>query len=178
MDYSIIICPKSGKKLSINTIEGINTIINYTKYSNIKEKHSELQFLEHILNKISLKSTSLSNSSSNFSGNLSNTSSYINNTSSYTNDKKQIKKGRFIIIKDNISYDNSEIITDSDKYSNYSYSSSELSNYSSDISFETDNNLNDALKTIEENSILTKDEIKWGRAPKGYLRKGRFLIKK
>ena len=174
MEYSIIICPQSGKKLSINTQDGINTIIKYVKYSNLINKKEQIKILKEKLDNIN-------KNFSNYIDNVSDTSISNNEISSnisiMDSSKKEFKKGRFIIIQN---LDNSEIFTDNDTDEEYYYYSSEFSDYISDFDEE------DVLKKDDpdrekfketNNSILSEDEIKWGKAPKGYIRKGRFLIK-
>ena len=170
MEYSIITCPISGKKLSVNSLEGINTIINYLKKSNLSNKKDEIYKLNIVLENINKNS----NISSENTTSLSITNSDI--SSNIDTNKNEIKKGRFIIIQN---ADNFEIFTDSDVSRDFYYSS-ELSDSSSDFSEEYYLNSKDlSEQSLKEtkNRVLSKDEIKWGRAPKGYTRKGRFLIK-
>lgn len=172
MEYSYITCPITKIIQNVNSIDGITTILKYLKYSNLAEYKNDIEFLEDKIYSLSNETSSLGLDS--------------NSLISFEKPgQKVVKKGRFTIIQNNNSEIDSEIYTDNeDNYVNsednlyYSSSSSYFSDSSSDFEF-SEKKVNIVNKEVlEDKSLLSEDEKKWGKAPKGYIRKGRFLIKK
>ena len=176
MDYLDIYSPIKNTIYNIYSKKGIQTILTYLEKSNLENKDNLSKIISNYTDDIEKYSYQ---SSLNSKNNISEDSQNINDNLG------NIKIGRFTIVPKSISFREREILSDSE----FSYSSSYSSDYSSQENLELYNNL-DNIPEISEKIVnndrqlpnsknnLTQDEIKWGKTPLGYIRKGRFLIKK
>ena len=173
MDYNYVINPTNFEKLCIESSEGLNTILGYINLLEIPEKQDIIDLIVERINNLSISTNSNLSLSTNSNLSLNNKSnSYINleketiteKCIEYINNSKYTRKGRFLIlneIEETIEDDALSSSYSSLSNDNYSLSSKESNNSFEDDIIETD---------------LTDDEKEWGKASKGFIRKGRFLV--
>ena len=181
MDYNFVINPTNFEKFCIESREGLNTILGYINLLEIPEKQDIIDLIVQRINNLSISTKSELSLSTNSNLSLStnsslslsnNSNSYINlekettkeSNIEYINNSKYTRKGRFLILNEI-----EETIEEDALSSNYSSLSSD--NYSLS-SKESNNSFEDDIVETD----LTDDVKEWGKAPKGFIRKGRFLV--